>query len=126
MPTLKLQELDGDYAIVQLPTEAEIPRWWTGEGFAAVSRTNSEVSVVCRSERVPEGMRLDAGWVAFTLAGIATLSGTGDILALVRPLSENGLSVFVVSAFSGISLLIKRDHVERARRYLQAAGHRFV
>lgn len=124
MPKLHFNRLGGGYAVAQLAPQASVPDWWDGDGFASVSRSETELSVVCRSERVPKGVTADFGWVAFALMGPYSFSETGVVLSIVRPLSENGIGVFVVSTFSGDCLLIKEEHVERGCRYLQAAGHR--
>lgn len=126
MPAIKIAELDGEYAIVQLEPDAELPFWWSGPGFASVSRGDDELSIVCLAQRVPDDVRKDAGWTAFKFIGPFAFGETGIVLSVIRPLSENGLGIFVISTFNGDYLLLKQQDVERARGLLLEAGHEVV
>lgn len=46
------------------------------------------------------------------------------MLSVVRPLSEAGLGIFVVSTYDGDFLLLKVADLDRGRRLLTEAGHR--
>ena len=123
MPEVKIAELDGEYALVQLEADAELPGWWSGPGFASVSRGDDELSIVCSANRVPDHVRKDGGWTAFKFIGPFAFGETGIVLSVIRPLSENGLGIFVISTFNGDYLLLKQVDVERARGLLLDAGH---
>ena len=47
----------------------------------------------------------------------------GVVASLVTPLAESGISVFVVSTFDTVYLLLKETELEKAFDVLQAAGH---
>jgi len=51
---------------------------------------------------------------------------TGIVLSVIRPLSENGLGVFVISTFNGDYLLLKQQEAETARVLLLGAGQEVV
>ncbi|TDR44889.1 hypothetical protein DFR29_10570 [Tahibacter aquaticus] len=121
---LALRRLPGDYAVCRLDAAAAIPAWADGDGFVSISRSAEELSVLCRSERVPAEVRQDGPWACFALLGPFAFEQSGIVLAVIRPLSEAGLGVFVVSTFDGDHVLVKAHEAVRAVELLAAAGHR--
>jgi hypothetical protein len=120
---LRLQLLEGKYAISRLNRGAPVPHWVEGEGFVSISRSSDELSVLCREDRVPEDMQVDRNWICLRFAGPFELYETGIVLSAVQPLSEGGIGVFVVSSYDGAHLLIKNDDLLHAQMLLQNAGH---
>lgn len=123
MVSVTLKELPGDYAVARLPRGSAIPDWADGEGFVSIGRTEDELSVVCLAVRVPDGVRSDAGWTVYKFEGPFEFTETGIALSVIRPLSEEGISIFLVSTFDTDYLLIKTADRERAGPLLVAAGH---
>ena len=121
--TLAMTVLDERLAICRLYAGGEIPAWATGDSFFSVTRTADELSIVCREERVPSGIKQDGGWTCYKFQGPFEFGETGIMLSVIRPLSENGIGIFVVSTFDGDHLLIKTVDEPKARELLQAAGH---
>lgn len=121
---LALRRLSGDYSVCRLDADAPIPAWADGGGFVSISRSAEELSVLCRSERVPADVRQDGPWACFALVGPFAFEQGGIVLAVIRPLSEAGLGVFVVSTFDGDHVMVKAHEAERAVYLLGAAGHR--
>ena len=120
---IKLKQLDGVYAIAQLSHHDEIPGWIDGSGFVYISRTDDELSLVCLEERIPAEVKVDSRWTCFKFLGPFAFGEAGVILSVIRPLSENGIGIFVVSTFSGDVLLLKHSDVETALNFLREAGH---
>lgn len=120
---ITLQILKGEYAVGRLDARAAIPAWADGPGFMTITRTDEELSIVCLSERMPTNVRAERGWVCLKFVGPFAFDETGIVLAVVRPLSEGSVGVFVVSTFDGDHLMVKRDDLTRARALLLAAGH---
>lgn len=119
-----LQQWDGLYAVAQLPPDAPFPDWINGSGMVTVTRADDELSVVCRQDRVPEdGVRADRGWRCLKLLGPFAFNETGIVLSVIRPLSENGIGIFVVSTFNGDFLLVKAADLPAAGVLLAQAGH---
>ncbi|MGO4855612.1 ACT domain-containing protein [Phaeovulum sp. W22_SRMD_FR3] len=124
--SVRLRPLPGLYAVARLDPETPIPAWAEGEGFSSISRSGTELSILCRAERVPAEAQQDAGWRCWELVGPFAFDETGIVLSVIRPLSEAGLGIFVVSTFDGDHLLVKAGDVARAEGLLQAAGHRLL
>ena len=121
-----LSALPQRHAIARLSPEDAIPAWADGDGFVSISRTAAELSIVCPEARVPEEVRQDRGWTCFELVGPFAFDETGVVLAVIRPLSEAGIGIFVVSTFDGDHLMVKAENEERARALLSAAGYVFT
>jgi len=120
---IRLKQLPGPYAISRLEAGDGIPDWADGAGFVSISRTQDELSITCLQERVPAAVRQDNDWVAFKFEGPFAFGETGIVLSVIRPLSENGLGIFVVSSFDGDHLLVKATDGAAAIRLLREAGH---
>jgi hypothetical protein len=82
-------------------------------------------SSACRSA-FPETVKQDRDWTCFKFIGPFAFGETGIVLSVIRPLSENGIGIFVASTFDGDHLLVKVADVDRAANLLSSAGHRIV
>lgn len=122
--SIHLKQWGGDYAVCQLSSTAAIPEWADGPGFVTISRTDDELSIVCLADRVPDGIAVERGWLCFKFQGPFPFDAAGIILSVIRPLSENGIGVFIVATFDGDVLLLKADDFPMALPYLVEAGHR--
>jgi uncharacterized protein len=120
---VRLRYLVGTYVISRLDPISPIPAWADGEGFVSISRSDDELSIVCRTERVPAGIRQDAGWVCYKFIGPFAFDETGIVASVIGPLSDAGIGIFVVSTFDGDHILIKETDAARADHVLKAAGH---
>lgn len=120
---IRLKQLPGLYAISRLEAGHGIPDWANGPGFVSITRTEDELSITCLQERVPDLARQDRDWVAFKFEGPFAFGETGIVLSVIRPLSENGLGIFVVSTFDGDHLLVKAADQAAAAQLLGDAGH---
>ena len=120
---MQLYALDELYAIVRLEPDAPFPEWARSGHFWSVTRSDSELSVVCSQDAVPAGTSAERGFVAFEVAGPLDFSLTGVVSSLVAPLADAAISIFVLSTFETDYLLVReRDH-ERAVEALTLAGH---
>jgi hypothetical protein len=123
---VKLKALEGSYCVVRLGASDAIPVWADGAGFVSISRTDDELSIVCREERVPRDARKDGGWSCFKFVGPFAFDETGIVLSVIAPLSTNGIGIFVVSTFDGDHMLVKSADLDKARDLLVAAGHSLI
>jgi hypothetical protein len=126
---ITLKQLVGDYAICKLRRDSPIPEWADGEGFVSISRTADELSIVCRSDRVPDRtpeFQAARGWRCFQFVGPFAFDETGIALAVIRPLSESDVGIFLVATFDTDYLLIQEKDLETAKAALLRAGHTLV
>lgn len=123
---IALKRLEGDYGVARLAADAPIPPWADGPGLVSATRTDDELSVACRAERMPPEVRADRDWVCWKFEGPFAFDEHGILLAVVRPLSEAGLGVFVISSYDTDHLLLKSAAAPQAEALLKAAGHRLL
>jgi uncharacterized protein len=121
---LKYRVLPERLAVCQLAADAPVPSWAQEGGFFCVTRSADELSIVCEEHRVPEGVRVERGWVALKLEGPFPFSMTGVLASFLQPLAEGKIPIFAISTFDTDYVLIKREDLERAQKALGAAGHR--
>jgi hypothetical protein len=128
MSALTLVSLDGLFAVCRLAAGAPLPAWAAGGpagSLVSITRTADELSIVCRQELVPEGVRCERGWRALRVAGTLDFALVGVLASLLVPLAEAGIAVFVLSTFDSDYLLIKEDGLDAAVEALRREGHRF-
>jgi hypothetical protein len=119
---LRISILPSFLAVCRLSADADVPRWLRG-AFTSVTRTRDELSVISDDEAVPEGVQAERGWRALKVEGPIPFEVTGVAAALVSPLAEARISVFLLATFDTDYLLLKENVFERAVEILRAQGH---
>jgi hypothetical protein len=127
----KFSVVSGTFAVCRLPAAADVPPWASAAGgFASVTRTAEELSIVCEEARVPapepEGLRREGGFALLKLHGPFPLDAIGILASVTKPLAEAGISLLVIGTFDTDYLLVKSAHAERAVATLVEAGHTLV
>jgi hypothetical protein len=125
-PTITLRQLSGRYAACRLDASAAVPPWADGDGFVSITRTLEELSIVCRSERVPAGITASREWTCFQFVGPFAFDETGIALAAVRPLSEAGIGFLLIATYDTDYLAIQEKDLAAAKKALLNAGHTLV
>ncbi len=123
MLALKLDLLPGSYSIVRLPPECPVPDWAFGEGCVSVTMVDDELSIVCRTERVPPAVEGSDNWAAIKVDTKFDLDAPGVVLSAVRPVSEAGLGIFVISTFYRDYILVRQSELTRVVALQRQAGH---
>lgn len=125
MTQLRLTELPSRLAVCRLDRDAAVPHWVSG-AFTSVTRTPDELSIVCDGAAVPAEVKAERGWRGLRVEGPLPFELTGIAAALVVPLAEARISVFVLATFDTDYLLVKDDMFENAVAVLRAAGHEIL
>jgi hypothetical protein len=120
---VQLRVLPDGYAIVRLHPGSELPPWVDAGPFRSVTRTDNEVSVVCRDRDVPAGESAERGWRVLELKGPLDFSLSGVVASLVVPLAEAEIPVFVISTFETDYILVRASDLEQTSDALSAVGH---
>jgi hypothetical protein len=123
---VQLRTLPDSYAVVRLEPGSELPEWVDNGPFRSVTRTEHEVSVVCRDYDVPEGESVDRGWTLLETMGPLDFSLTGVISSLVEPLAQAEVPIFLISTFETDYVLVRSSDLARAVDALEDAGHVFA
>src|SRR5207302_3971159 len=83
----------GDYAVAKLDQGAAVPAGLlgsAGQGLVSVTRTPTELSVICPAASAPEGAQVEACCRLLTLRGPLACIITGLIAALANELAAAG------------------------------------
>ena len=112
------------FAICRFPADSPLPVWvfHSSASVWSITRTPSELSVVCPEDDLPPSIDRDVErpWNAFALEGPIPFGVTGVLASLTAPLAEAGVPVFVLSTYDTDLLLVKTEHLARAREVLGA------
>jgi hypothetical protein len=122
---MDLRVLSERLSVCRLPVDAPWPAPAAGTSFFSVTRTESEVSVVCAEDEAPVGdhVRVEPDWRALEVAGPLDFSMVGVMAALTAPLADVDVSVFVVSTYDTDYVLVHAAALEKAIEALRSAGH---
>src|SRR3954452_8910900 len=120
---MQLYVLDESYAVVRLEPDAPLPAWAVRGHFRSVTRSDTEMSIVCRQEDVPTDASAERGWVCCEVAGPLDFSLDGVVSSLVTPPAEAEIPIFVLSTFETDYLLVREHDHHAAVEALTAAGH---
>ena len=118
---MELKRLPHDLTVCKLSrlSDADL-----SAGFFFLGKTDEEISLVCRTEDVPENtIARDDGWRAFRIQGVLDFSLIGILSMLSGILAENGIGIFAVSTYNTDYILIKKENFDRAMRVLLEAGY---
>jgi hypothetical protein len=100
------------------------PPWLPPEPpISACLWSDDGMTVVCREDAVPVGVRAERGRRALTVEGPLDPSLTGVIASLTAPLAAADVPVFVLSTFETDHLLVAEELAGRAAAALRDAGH---
>lgn len=125
MPRLDFVTLPRRYAACRLAAGSGIPDWVSNDTFSCVARTDDELSVIARSDKVPQGVRAERGLTGFRIAGTLEFTETGILSEVAGLLADAGIPVLAVSTFDTDYFFVRTDRMSRVRAILRAAGHAF-
>jgi hypothetical protein len=112
--------------VCRLDPSDPVPEWAAGEGFLSITRTATELSIVCDEQLPPDGLKKEDGWRALVIDGQLDFGLVGIVAELSGILAAIGISLFVIATFDTDYLLVKADVLERAVAALRKHGNRVV
>jgi uncharacterized protein len=120
---MTLTPVPGSFALCQLGPDAPLPAWATRGSLWSITRTASELSIVCDASGVPAGVPVQAPWRALMVQGPLALDLTGILASLASPLAAAGIAIFAVSTVDTDYVLVPAADEGRAIAALRQAGH---
>lgn len=112
--TFSICRFSADHAIPSIPACA----------FVSVTRTSTELSVVCRSDQLSsDALERSDGWRCIAVEGPLDFALTGVLHSLLKPLATAKISVFTISTFETDYLLVRGESLDRAIEVLARDGH---
>jgi len=117
----KLEKIECDFTVCKINTMEQID--FTRE-FVFLSKTESEISLVCESACVPpDAVSTDTGWKAFRISGILDFGLIGVIAKITDLLAKENISVFVVSTYNTDYIFVKAENFDRGLKTLIYNGY---
>lgn len=111
------------YAICRLEPNAEVPAWVVAKSFFTLSRTKTELSLVCEEKGVPAQTHAERSRRLLQVEGTLAFTLTGVLAAITVPLAEAAISIFAVSTYDTDYVLVSDSDLENAIAVLERAGH---
>ncbi|MEM8998272.1 MAG: ACT domain-containing protein, partial [Acidobacteriota bacterium] len=122
---LRLSVQPGDYGCCRLPASARIPRWVHRSDFFNLTRTDDELSILCRQEHVPADVKCERDWALIKVLGTLDFSLIGVLASMADPLARARIGLLTVSTYDTDYLMVRRNKLQDAIVALETAGHRF-
>ena len=121
---MELKKLEYDLSVCKLADVRDID---LGRDFFFVGRTDEEISLVCKTEDIPEKtVERDDGWRGFRIRGVLDFSLIGILSKLSGILAENNIGIFAVSTYNTDYILVKEENFDRAMDVLKDAGYTII
>lgn len=111
------------YAICRLEPGAVTPAWASGPRFLSITRTVSELSIVCEDAMIPAEVHAERNRRLMQIEGTLAFTLTGVLASVAAPLANAGISVFAVSTYDTDYLLVSDEDLQEATQVLETAGH---
>lgn len=93
-------------------------------GFVFVGKTDSEISLICPSDRAPkDALSREEGWRALRVVGTLDFSLVGILAGITAVLAARGISVFALSTFDTDYILVKNERLAEA---IEALGNEYI
>lgn len=120
---LKLQLLDPEFGIIRFDAYDKIPDWIFKLEFYSITRTETELTIVCPSYKIPEPVDFDGGWKCLRVEGTFSFNEIGIIASLSNTLAQHGISIYVVSTYDTDYVSVKEKNINKTIEALQGQGH---
>jgi hypothetical protein len=104
---IEFSVLKGTYAVCRLNPEIKIPSWILERPFFAITKTTSELSLVCDQADLPDQIEAERDWSIIKVLGPLDFNKTGIIATLSKALAEARIPIFVISTYETDYLLVK-------------------
>jgi len=118
---MKLKTLEMELSVCKLFSPAD---WQSDADFFFLSRTDEELSLVCRTEDAPpRTLAREDGWQAFRVEGVLDFSLVGILAGITGALAEDGIGLFAVSTYNTDYVLVKKENFARALEGLRRRGY---
>ncbi len=118
--------LEGDYSIYRLKANSSIPNWVYDSDFYSATRTQDELSIVCKNVDIPSNINIktDKHWRILKINGPLDLSLVGIIANISNLFKENNIPIFTVSTFDTDHILVKNQDLNKTITVINNAGHK--
>ena len=115
---MELKKLDDELTVCKMASLAD---------FFFLSRTDEEISLVCRTKDTPEHTtEKEDGWKGFRICGTLDFSLVGILADISGILAGRQIGIFAVSTYNTDYILVKAEDFSRAEEALEQNGYTFA
>jgi len=122
---VRLRLLAERFAVCRLAPEDEVPAGLDESTLLSVTRTATELSIVCRESPEVPG-QVEPGWRCLVVDGTLEFDQVGILASLAKPLAAAGISIFAISTYDTDYLLVKEEKLDLAIESLRATRHQVL
>ncbi|MDJ0788429.1 MAG: ACT domain-containing protein [Myxococcota bacterium] len=123
MPSRTLDLLPDLYGVARLDPNAAAPAWAEHSPLSCITRTPTELSVLCRESEIPSDVVAQRGFRGLRVRGPLDFSELGVLSSLAEPLAAEGIPILAVSSYDTDYLFVPAADLDSALACLEAAGH---
>lgn len=124
---LNLIILKDTYAIYRFNYEIDIPEWTKDSDFYSVTRTQDELSIVCKQSDSKTGEFLvNSDWKILKIEGKLDFSLVGIIAEVTGLLKTSKIPVFTISTYDTDYILVKNQDLGKAVDSLESDRHKIT
>ena len=117
---MELKVIDGLFSVCR--ARALRPEDLEGD-FLFIGKTDEELSLVCRPERVPaDAPAREDGWRALRIQGVLGFSLVGILAPIADLLARAKVGIFAVSTYNTDYILVKQAQLDTAIAALRDGG----
>jgi hypothetical protein len=118
---MELKTLPYNFTVCKLMSVGDLP---SGIDFCFTAKTDEEISLVCKTEDVPEKTLVrDDGWKGFRIEGVLDFSLIGILSKISAILAENKVGIFAVSTYNTDYIFVKEENFDKAINALKDNGY---
>jgi len=123
---MQLKLLPEVFGILKLTPSLALPHpfpdWLSAASVFFVAQTEDEFSVMCPQQMIPAGVEYSANWRCLRAHGNLAFDEVGVVARLSQPLTEAGLSLFLVSTHDRDYVFVQQDDLEKALVIYRSKG----
>ena len=123
---LTLKVLSDRYCVCRLDVDANIPDWTMKSEWFSITRTDDELSIVCKEVVVPEEIVVERGWKILKVDGVLDFALVGILSKLSQLMADNDISIFAISTYDTDYILVKEDKLKRAIEVYKENGYEVI
>ena len=122
----KLHLLEDKFCISKLPLFEDVPKIFSKGEMVFIMRTDEELSIISPEFMAPTNVQQEIGYRCFRVDGQLSFHEVGVVATLTKCLAEANISIFVISTFNTDYIFFREEHLLKAVKALQQAGHEFI
>lgn len=126
MNKLTLRVLKGLYGVCRLDREEENYNFGSESEFYSFSKTEDEISIICREDLIPKEIEYEGEWSVIKVQDQSDFSLVGVLSSISNALASRDISIFAVSTYDTDYVLVKKMELENAVFELIQRGYDVV